>query len=49
VLTGLSRYGAANALNQVLVGTLGCLVVAGVFEIFYAIVEQLTVPRAIRV
>ena len=49
VLTGLSRYGAANALNQVLVGTLGCLVVAAVFEIFYAIVERLTVPRGIRV
>jgi osmoprotectant transport system permease protein len=48
VLTGLSRYGAANALNQVLVGTLGCLVVAAIFEIFYAIVERLTVPRGIR-
>lgn len=49
VLTGLSRYGAANAFNQVLVGTLGCLVVAAVFEIFYAVVERLTVPRGIRV
>ncbi|MGH3763606.1 MAG: ABC transporter permease [Pseudonocardiaceae bacterium] len=49
VLTGLSRYGAANALNQVLVGTLGCLVVAAVFEIFYAIIGRLTVPRGIRV
>ncbi|HEY6425314.1 MAG TPA: ABC transporter permease subunit [Pseudonocardiaceae bacterium] len=49
VLTGLSRYGAANALNQVLVGTLGCLVVAAVFEIFYAIIQRLTVPRGIRV
>jgi osmoprotectant transport system permease protein len=48
VLTGLSRYGAANALNQVLVGTLGCLVVAAVYEIFYAIVERLTVPKGIR-
>jgi osmoprotectant transport system permease protein len=49
VLTGLSRYGAANAFNQVLVGTLGCLVVAAVFEIIYAVVERLTVPRGIRV
>lgn len=49
VLTGLSRYGAANALNQVLVGTLGCLVVAAVYEIFYAVVQRLTVPRGIRV
>lgn len=48
VLTGLSRYGAANALNQVLVGTLGCLVVAAAFEICYAIIERLTVPRGIR-
>jgi osmoprotectant transport system permease protein len=49
VLTGLSRYGAANALNQVLVGTFGCLVVAAVFEVFYALIERLTVPRGIRV
>lgn len=49
VLAGLSRYGAANALNQVLVGTLGCLVVAAVFEVCYAIAERLTVPRGIRV
>jgi osmoprotectant transport system permease protein len=49
VLTGLSRYGAANALNQVLIGTLGCLVVAAVFEIIYTIIERLTVPRGIRV
>jgi osmoprotectant transport system permease protein len=48
VLTGLSRYGAANSLNQVLVGTLGCLVVAAIFEICYAIIERLTVPRGIR-
>jgi osmoprotectant transport system permease protein len=48
VLTGLSRYGAANALNQVLVGTLGCLVVAAVYEICYAVVRRLTVPRGIR-
>jgi osmoprotectant transport system permease protein len=49
VLTGLSRYGAANAFNQVLVGTLGCLVVAAVYEIFYAVVQRFTVPRGIRV
>jgi len=48
VLTGLSRYGAANALNQVLVGTFGCLVVAAVYELFYAVVARLTVPRGIR-
>ncbi len=48
VLTGLSRYGAANALNQVLAGTLGCLVVAAAYEIFYAVVGRLTVPRGVR-
>ncbi len=48
VLTGLSRFGAANALNQVLVGTFGCLVVAAVYELFYAAVARLTVPRGIR-
>lgn len=49
VFTGLSRFGSANALEQVLVGTLGCLVVAAVFEIVYALVQRFTVPRGIRV
>ena len=45
VVTALS----ANAFPQVLIGTFMCLVVAAVFEIFFAIVQRLTIPRGIRV
>ena len=49
LLNGISRIGAANSFYQVLTGTLFCLVVAAVFEIFFAIVQRLTIPRGIRV
>jgi osmoprotectant transport system permease protein len=49
LLNGISRIGAANSFYQVLAGTLLCLVVAAVFEIFFAIVQRLTIPRGIRV
>lgn len=49
LLTGITRIGAANAFPQVLIGTFMCLVVAAVFEIFFAIVQRLTIPRGIRV
>jgi osmoprotectant transport system permease protein len=49
LLNGISRIGASNAFYQVLAGTLLCLVVAAVFEIFFAIVQRLTIPRGIRV
>ena len=49
VLTGISRIGAANSFPQVITGTLFCLLVAAVFEIFFAIVQRLTIPRGIRV
>jgi osmoprotectant transport system permease protein len=49
LINGISRIGAANSFFQVLAGTLLCLVVAAVFEIFFAIVQRLTIPRGIRV
>jgi osmoprotectant transport system permease protein len=49
LLNGISRIGASNSFYQVLAGTLLCLVVAAVFEIFFAIVQRLTIPRGIRV
>jgi osmoprotectant transport system permease protein len=49
LINGISRIGAANSFYQVLTGTLFCLVVAAVFEIFFAIVQRLTIPRGIRV
>lgn len=49
LLTGITRIGAANAFPQVLIGTFMCLVVAAVFEIIFAIVQRLTIPRGIRV
>jgi osmoprotectant transport system permease protein len=49
LINGISRIGAANSFYQVLAGTLLCLVVAAVFEIFFAIVQRLTIPRGIRV
>lgn len=49
LINGISRIGAANSFFQVLTGTLFCLIVAAVFEIFFAIVQRLTIPRGIRV
>ena len=49
LLTGITRIGAANAFPQVVIGTVMCLVVALVFEIFFAVVQRLTIPRGLRV
>ncbi|WP_433784826.1 ABC transporter permease [Actinomycetospora sp. CA-101289] len=49
VLSGLSRIGSANSFPQVITGTVFCLLVAAAFEIFFAIVQRLTIPRGIRV
>ncbi|MFP5020458.1 ABC transporter permease [Pseudonocardia phyllosphaerae] len=46
---GLSRLGATNSLNQILAATLGCLVVAAVYEVVFYVVQRLTTPRGIRV
>lgn len=49
VFFGLSRIGAANAFPQVITGTVFCLFVALIFEIVFAIIHRLTIPRGIRV
>jgi osmoprotectant transport system permease protein len=48
LFSGLARLGAVNSFNQVLAGTLGCLVVAAVFEIAFVVIKRLTTPRGIR-
>ncbi len=48
LFTGLGRLGAAESFEQVLAGTLGCLVVAAVFELLFLVVARLTTPRGIR-
>ena len=49
VINGLNRLGSPNAFPQVITGTVFCLLVAAVFEIFFIIVSRLTIPRGIRV
>ncbi len=49
LFSGLARLGAVNSFNQVLAGTLGCLVVAAVYEVVFFIVQRVTTPRGIRV
>lgn len=49
VFSGLSRIGSANSFPQVITGTLFCLFVALAFEVLFAIISRLTIPRGIRV
>lgn len=48
IFAGLGRFGAANSLNQVLVGTLGIMVLALLFDLAFAAVGRLTTSRGIR-
>jgi osmoprotectant transport system permease protein len=45
---GLARLGAVNSFYEVITGTAGCLVVAAGYEIIFAGVARLTIPRGIR-
>jgi len=38
-----------NSLNEVITGTVGCLLVAAGYEIVFVVVRRLTTPRGIRV
>ncbi|MFE9019178.1 ABC transporter permease [Streptomyces sp. NPDC007808] len=49
IFRGLASLGSANALNQVLAGTLGIIVLALLFDAAYVLLGRLTVPRGIRV
>lgn len=46
---GLSRIGSPGAFNDLLAGTLGCLVVAAAFQLVFFIIRRFTTPRGIRV
>ncbi|GGX68791.1 ABC transporter permease [Streptomyces hiroshimensis] len=48
IFRGVSSLGSANALNQVLAGTLGIIVLALLFDAAYMLIGRLTIPRGIR-
>jgi osmoprotectant transport system permease protein len=48
IFSGLSQLGGANALNQVLVGTLGVIVIALVFDGLLALLGRATISKGIR-
>jgi osmoprotectant transport system permease protein len=49
IFEGLSRLGSVNSLNATLAGTLGIVVIAVLFDLFFFAVRQLTTPRGLRV
>jgi osmoprotectant transport system permease protein len=48
IFRGIASLGSKNALNQVLAGTLGIIVLAALFDAAYVVVGRLTIPRGIR-
>lgn len=48
IFRGISSLGSKNALNQVLAGTLGIIVLALLFDAAYVLIGRLTIPRGIR-
>lgn len=48
IFRGIASLGSRNALNQVLAGTLGIIVLALLFDAAYVVVGRLTIPRGIR-
>ncbi len=48
IFDGLGRFGAVNSLNQVLIGTLGIVVLALLFDSAFVVVGRLTTSRGIR-
>ncbi|WP_167152980.1 ABC transporter permease [Streptomyces sp. MBT27] len=49
IFRGIASLGSANALNEVLAGTLGIVVLALLFDAAYVLIGRLTIPRGIRV
>ncbi|GAA2338125.1 ABC transporter permease [Streptomyces kunmingensis] len=49
IFRGIASLGSANALNQVLAGTLGIIILALLFDAAYVVIGRLTIPRGIRV
>ncbi|MFD7294700.1 ABC transporter permease [Streptomyces sp. NPDC059897] len=48
IFRGIASLGSANALNQVLAGTLGIIILALLFDAAYVLIGRLTIPRGIR-
>lgn len=48
IFRGIGSLGSKNALNQVLAGTLGIIILALVFDAAYVLIGRLTIPRGIR-
>ncbi|MEW1657158.1 MULTISPECIES: ABC transporter permease [unclassified Streptomyces] len=48
IFRGIASLGSANALNQVLSGTLGIVVLALLFDAAYVLIGRLTISRGIR-
>jgi osmoprotectant transport system permease protein len=48
IFRGIASLGSANALDEVLAGTLGIVVLALLFDAAYALIGRLTIPRGIR-
>ncbi|MFE4859345.1 ABC transporter permease [Streptomyces sp. NPDC056670] len=49
IFRGIASLGSANAINEVLAGTLGIVVLALLFDAAYVLIGRLTIPRGIRV
>ncbi|MFF5716006.1 ABC transporter permease [Streptomyces buecherae] len=48
IFRGISSLGSANAVNKVMAGTLGIVLLALVFDAVYVLIGRLTIPRGIR-
>ncbi|TJZ56040.1 ABC transporter permease [Streptomyces piniterrae] len=48
IFRGIASLGSANALNQVLSGTVGIVILALLFDAVYVLIGRLTIPRGIR-
>ncbi|NGO71194.1 ABC transporter permease subunit [Streptomyces boncukensis] len=48
IFRGVASLGSANALNQVLAGTLGIVILALLFDAGYVLIGRLTISRGIR-
>lgn len=49
IFRGIASLGSANAINQVLAGTIGIVILALLFDAAYILLGRLTIPRGIRV
>ncbi|MGH8877339.1 MAG: ABC transporter permease [Stackebrandtia sp.] len=49
IFSGLARLGGANAVNQVVAGTVGIIILALLFDAAYVLIGRLTTSRGLRV